>query len=57
MQLAQQTQWRNKAVSDLYEPGSVFKLITCAAALDTGAPGMTVPDAVLAGSHKRLRIR
>ena len=36
LQLAQQTQWRNKAVSDLYEPGSVFKLITCAAALDTG---------------------
>jgi len=32
LQLAQQTQWRNKAVSDLYEPGSVFKLITCAAA-------------------------
>ena len=37
LQLAQQTQWRNKAVSDLYEPGSVFKLITCAAALDAGA--------------------
>ena len=37
LQLAQQTQWRNKAVSDLYEPGSVFKLITCAAALDAVA--------------------
>ena len=36
LQLAQQTQWRNKAVSDLYEPGSVFKLITCAAGLDAG---------------------
>ncbi len=27
-------QWRNKAVSDTYEPGSVFKLITAAAALE-----------------------
>ena len=37
LQLAQQAQWRNKAVSDLYEPGSVFKLITASAALDTGS--------------------
>ncbi len=27
-------QWRNKAVSDTYEPGSVFKLITAAAAIE-----------------------
>ena len=36
LQQAQQAQWRNKAVSDLYEPGSVFKLITASAALDSG---------------------
>lgn len=27
-------QWRNKAVSDAYEPGSVFKIFTAAAALE-----------------------
>lgn len=29
-------QWRNKAVSDSYEPGSVFKIITASAALEEG---------------------
>mgnify|MGYP000763361022 CR=1 FL=1 len=53
LQLAQQTQWRNKAVSDLYEPGSVFKLITCAAALDAGA--ITGTPAFIAGSPSRWR--
>ena len=51
LQVAQQAQWRNKAISDLYEPGSVFKLITCAAALDTG---VVTPDSqfVCAGKIK-----
>ncbi len=34
---AREAQWRNKVVSDLYEPGSVFKIITAASALDCGA--------------------
>lgn len=29
-----ETQWKNKAVTELYYPGSVFKTVTCAAALD-----------------------
>ncbi len=33
---AQNAQWKNKAVSDLYEPGSVFKIVTAAAAIDSG---------------------
>lgn len=36
MSEARQKQWRNKAVNDLYEPGSVFKIITASAALDSG---------------------
>jgi len=33
---AQEFQWRNKAISDIYEPGSVLKVITASAALDSG---------------------
>jgi len=40
---ARQTQWRNKAVSDLYEPGSVFKIVTAASALDSGAATVHTP--------------
>lgn len=38
---ALQQMWRNKAVSDTYEPGSTFKLVTASAALEEG---ITTPD-------------
>lgn len=32
-----QQMWRNRAVSDTFEPGSIFKVITSSAALESGA--------------------
>lgn len=31
-----ETQWKNKAITELYYPGSVFKLITASSAMDSG---------------------
>ena len=34
--IALQAMWRNKAISDTYEPGSTFKLLTASAAIEEG---------------------
>ena len=43
LRAAQLKQWRNRVVSDGYEPGSTFKVLTLAAALDSGAIGLGSP--------------
>ncbi len=49
---AQNKQWRNKAISDTYEPGSVFKMITAAASLEEGL--ITVTDTFNCPGYMRV---
>ena len=41
LQDARLKQWRNRCISDGYEPGSTFKVLTMSAALDSGAIDLT----------------
>lgn len=45
-------QWRNRCVSDGYEPGSTFKVITLASALDSGA--VTLNDTFFCSGHEEF---
>ncbi|MDR1260249.1 MAG: PASTA domain-containing protein [Oscillospiraceae bacterium] len=40
-QAALVAQWRNKAVMDPYEPGSIFKMVTAASALEEGTSSLS----------------
>ncbi len=48
-------QWRNRCVSDGYEPGSTFKIITLASALDSGA--VTLNDHFYCGGSEKFEGR
>ncbi len=48
-------QWRNRCVSDGYEPGSTFKIITLASALDSGA--VTLNDHFYCGGSGKFEGR
>lgn len=49
---ARETQWRNKCVTELYEPGSVFKVITSAAAFEENLINRETDSFFCSGSIK-----
>ncbi len=52
---AQALQWRNKALSDTYEPGSTFKIITLAMALEEGK--VSLSDSFYCGGRVSVKGR
>ena len=53
--LARQTMWANSAISDTYEPGSVFKIITAAMALEESVTSLNDNSFVCNGA-KSIKI-
>ena len=49
---ARETQWQNKTITDTYEPGSVFKIVTASAALEEGTA--TVNSTYLLQRRRRI---
>ncbi|MEG2455902.1 MAG: penicillin-binding transpeptidase domain-containing protein, partial [Oscillospiraceae bacterium] len=49
---AQNAQWRNKALNDAYEPGSTFKTMVLAAALEEGV--VTLNDTFYCAGHVKV---
>lgn len=47
-----QIMWSNKAISETYEPGSTFKIVTVSAALDAGA--VTTSDTFSCTGYKQI---
>lgn len=52
---AQQLQWRNKTISDTYEPGSTFKIITLSMALEEGV--VDLDDSFFCGGNVSVKGR
>ena len=46
--------WRNKAVANTYEPGSVFKIITAATGLEEGVVETDTPDDFLCSGYELI---
>ncbi len=47
--------WKNKAVSELYEPGSTFKIMTAAMAFDSGATSLSDRSYFCGGSYSPVK--
>lgn len=49
-----QKMWKNRSVTDLYEPGSVFKVITAAVAIEEGLANPDDPGEYLCTGHEHV---